>query len=89
MVIKQIRAGDCMVELLAPTSADSPMAGRPGGLASMVAFEVPDMDAAIGVARDRGFTAPDSESGVIPGTIRSSIPGPEMAGLGVQLIAYV
>lgn len=89
MTIRQILAGDVMVELLAAASPDSPMASRPGGLASMVAFEVPDMDAAIKVVRERGFTAPDSETGVIPGTIRSSIPATEVAGLGVQLIAYV
>lgn len=89
MTIRQIKAGDVMVELLAASSPDSPMASRPGGLASMVAFEVPDMNGAIGVVRERGFTAPDGEEGVIPGTIRSSIPATEVAGLGVQLIAYV
>lgn len=89
MIIRQIQAGDVMVELLAASSPESPLASRPGGLASMVAFEVADLDAAVAQARERGFTAPDSEPGVIPGTVRSSIPAGECAGLGVQLIAYV
>lgn len=89
MTIYQILAGDIVVELLAPSSPDSPIASRPPGLASVVAFEVPVLDDAVAQARERGFTAPDGEVGVIPGTRRSSIPAGETSGLTVQLIEYV
>lgn len=89
MKIYQILAGDIVVELLAPATPDSPIASRPPGLASVVAYEVPVLDEAIAAARAARFTAPDGEAGVIPGTRRSSIPAGETAGLTVQLLEYV
>ncbi len=89
MLIYQVQAGDVIVEFLAPSSPDSPMASRPPGLASVVAYEVPVLDDAVAQARAAGYTAPDGEAGVIPGTRRSSIPAAETAGLTVQLLEYV
>ena len=75
MVIKQLKIGDAILELLGPDSPESPMASRPPGLASMCAWEVPDLDAAVALARERGFTPSDPRTGVLPGTRVSTIPG--------------
>ncbi len=42
LTIRQMKVGDAILELLGPTSPDSPLASRPPGLSSMVAFEVAD-----------------------------------------------
>jgi len=88
IVIKQLRVGGGVVELLAPGHPDAPIASRPPGLLSMVAFEVEDLEEAIALARDRGFGASDPEQGVIPGTRRATIPAGELSGLAVQLLEY-
>ena len=90
MVIRQLRIGDAILELLGPASPESPFAGRPAALASMAAWEVagPLADA-VALARERGFTVSDPEAGVIPGTRRASIPVGELGGVGMQLLEYV
>jgi hypothetical protein len=55
----------------------------------MTAFEVPDLDAAVRVARAAGFTISDPARGPLPGTNVSRIPAEELAGLGLQLLQYV
>ncbi len=90
MIIRQLQVGDAVFELLGPDGPGSRMAGRPSALASMAAWEVEGpLDGAVDVARARGFTVPDPERGVIPGTRRTSIPAGELGGLGMQLIEYV
>ncbi|HML97780.1 MAG TPA: VOC family protein [Tepidiformaceae bacterium] len=90
MIIRQLQVGDAILELLGPDGPGSRMAGRPAALASMAAWEVEgSLDEAVRLARERGFTLPDPEPGVIPGTRRTSIPAGELGGLGMQLIAYV
>ncbi len=90
MIIRQLKMGDAIFELLAADGPESRMAGRPAALASMAAWEVSaPLDDAVALARERGFTVSDAEVGVIPGTRRASIPAPELGGLGMQLIEYV
>jgi hypothetical protein len=89
-IIRQLKIGDAILELLGPVSPDSPMASRPASLASMAAWEVSGrLDDAVALARERGFTCPDAEPGVIPGTRRASIPAGELGGVGMQLLEYV
>jgi catechol 2,3-dioxygenase-like lactoylglutathione lyase family enzyme len=89
LVIRQMKIGDAIVELLAPASPDSPLAARPPGLSSMVAFEVEDLDAAVEQARSRGFEVPDGRVGVLPGTRVASISADQLSGLTMQLLEYV
>jgi catechol 2,3-dioxygenase-like lactoylglutathione lyase family enzyme len=90
MTIRQLQVGDAIFELLGPDGPGSRMAGRPAALASMAAWEVAGpLDEAVELARERGFTVPDPEPGVIPGTRRTSIPAGELGGLGMQLLEYV
>lgn len=90
MVIRQLRIGDAILELLAADGPESRMAGRPAALASMAAWEVEGpLEEAVALARERGFTVSDVEVGVIPGTRRATIAGGELAGVGLQLIEYV
>ena len=81
LIIRQLKIGDAIFELLGPATPDSPMASRPASLASMAAWEVSGpLDDAVALARSRGFTVSDPEAGVIPGTRRASIPASELAG---------
>lgn len=89
MIIRQLQVGDAMFELLGPASAESPLAARPPGLASVVAFEVENLDAAITEARRRGFTPSPAEPGVLPGTRRATIPPDQFSGIALQLLQYV
>jgi hypothetical protein len=89
MIIRQLKIGDAILELLGPESPESPLASRPPGLASMVAWEVADLDAAVTLARDRGFTPSDPAPGILPRTRVATIPAPELAGVGMQLLEYV
>ncbi|MFN0094594.1 MAG: VOC family protein [Dehalococcoidia bacterium] len=89
MIIKQMKVGDAIVELLGPDTPDSPLASRPAGLIPMAAFEVPDLAAAVALARERGFTLPDPAGGVLPGTRVSTISPDQMGGLSLQLLEYV
>lgn len=90
MTILQLRIGDAVFELLGPGGPGSPMAARPAALASMAAWEVSGrLDDAVALARKRGFTCSDPETGVIPGTRRASISAGELGGVGMQLLEYV
>ena len=88
MIIRQMKIGDAIVELLGPDGPESPMNNRPAGIASMAAFEVPNLDAAVAEARTRGFTIPDGAVGILPGTRVATIPAAEMGGIGLQLLEY-
>ncbi|HLZ72428.1 MAG TPA: VOC family protein [Dehalococcoidia bacterium] len=89
MRIRQIGIGDAMLELLGPASPDSPLASRPPGLVSVIAFEVADLDAALTEARRRGFNPSPAEPGVLPGTRRAVIQPAEFSGITLQLLQYV
>jgi catechol 2,3-dioxygenase-like lactoylglutathione lyase family enzyme len=88
-VIRQMKMGDAIFELLGPATPDSPLLQRPPGLISMVAVEVADLDAAVKQARAAGFTAPDPATGVLPGTRTATIPSGELGGMSLQLLEYV
>ncbi|MGH2604038.1 MAG: VOC family protein, partial [Dehalococcoidia bacterium] len=88
-IIRQMRIGDAIFELLGPATPDSPIATRPPGLISMAAFEVPDLDAAVAQARAAGFTPSEPAAGVLPGTRTATIPPAELAGMAMQLLQYV
>jgi catechol 2,3-dioxygenase-like lactoylglutathione lyase family enzyme len=89
MIIRQMKIGDAIMEFLAADGPESRMAGRPAGIASMCAWEVANLDASVEMARERGFTPSEPSKGVLPGTRVSSIPGSELAGVGMQLLEYV
>ncbi len=89
MIIRQMKLGDAVFELLGPANPESPIAARPQGLASMCAFEVPDLDTAVAQARTLGFSCPDPAKGVLPGTRTATIPAGELSGMGLQLLEYV
>lgn len=88
-IIRQMKVGDAIVELIAPTEAGSPLLERPEGLISMCAYEVTDMAKAVAMARAAGFTCADAGPGPLPGTRVTTIPGGELGGLGMQLVEYV
>ncbi len=89
LIIRQLKIGDAILELLGPATPDSPMAKRPPGLVSMAAFEVENLDAAVTAARAAGFTVPDPATGVLPRTRTATIPAGELAGMAMQLLEYV
>jgi catechol 2,3-dioxygenase-like lactoylglutathione lyase family enzyme len=89
MVIRQLRLGDAVLELLGPAGPDSPLWKRPPGLVGMVSWEVEDLDAVVAQARAASFSVPDPAVGVLPGTRIATIPGTELAGVNLQLLEYV
>ena len=89
MLIRQLAIGDAVLELLGPATPESPIRQRRPGLASMCAFEVEDIEAAVRAARAAGFSPPDPSPGPLPGTRVATIPAAELAGLGLQLLQYV
>jgi catechol 2,3-dioxygenase-like lactoylglutathione lyase family enzyme len=89
MIIRQFKIGDAIVELLGPATPESPIAQRPAGLASMAAFEVDDLEAAVAAARAVGFTPSEPGTGALPGTRTATIPAGELAGLSMQLLQYI
>lgn len=89
VVVRQLRIGDAMFELLGPATPDSPIRQRPPGLNSMCSFEVPDLDATVAHVEAAGFTVADRRIGTLPGTIVATIPAAQMSGLNVQLLQYV
>lgn len=92
MAIGQMPSGQCMVELLAPTAPDSPLAKRletePEGAGSMVAIEVPDLDAEVARYRAAGITLDDAAAGVLPNSRTSTISAEQAFGLRIQLIEF-
>jgi catechol 2,3-dioxygenase-like lactoylglutathione lyase family enzyme len=89
VVVRQLKIGDAMFELLGPATPDSPIRQRPPGLNSMFSVEVPDLDATIAHATVAGFEVADRRVGTLPGTIVATIPGAQTSGLNVQLLQYV
>ncbi|MEP7215657.1 MAG: VOC family protein [Anaerolineaceae bacterium] len=89
MIIHQMKVGDAIFELIGPDGPESRIHSRPAGIASMCAFEVPNLDEAVSKARRLGFTPNDPANGVLPGTRVATIPASEMAGVGMQLLEYV
>jgi catechol 2,3-dioxygenase-like lactoylglutathione lyase family enzyme len=87
-IIRQFQIGDAIIELLGPATPESPIAQRPPGPASMAAFEVDDLDAAVAAARQAGFSPPDPAPGPLPNTRTATIPATELSGLGLQLLQY-
>jgi catechol 2,3-dioxygenase-like lactoylglutathione lyase family enzyme len=89
MVIRQLRLGDAVLELLGPAAPDSPVWKRPPGLVGMASWEVADLDAAVAQARAAGFAVTDPATGVLPGTRIATVQGTELAGVNMQLLQYV
>jgi catechol 2,3-dioxygenase-like lactoylglutathione lyase family enzyme len=89
MVIRQLKIGDAIFELLGPSGPDSPIHRRPAGLVSMAAWEVDDLPAAVARARAAGFTVPDPAAGVLPRTRTATIPASELGGVAMQLLQYI
>jgi catechol 2,3-dioxygenase-like lactoylglutathione lyase family enzyme len=88
LIIRQLRLGGAVLELLGAASADSPIHQRPAGLVSMASWEVPDLDRAVALARQAGFSPSEPAPGPLPGTRISTIPGAELAGVNMQLLQY-
>ena len=86
-LLRQLQAGDLVVELLTPHDRSSPLAVDPPGIMPLIAVEVDDLDACIAHARARGFTVPDAVEA--PGRVRSTIDAPQLGGLSIQLLQYV
>jgi catechol 2,3-dioxygenase-like lactoylglutathione lyase family enzyme len=89
LLIRQLRLGDAVLELLGAASADSPIHQRPAGIVSMASWEVADLSGAVAQARAAGFTVSDPAPGLLPGTHIATIQGGELAGLNMQLLQYV
>lgn len=89
VVVRQLKIGDAMFELLGPATPDSPIRQRPPGLNSMFSVEVPDLDAAVAHTKAAGFEVEGPRIGTLPGTKVATIPGAQTSGLNVQLLQYV
>jgi catechol 2,3-dioxygenase-like lactoylglutathione lyase family enzyme len=88
-IIRQMKVGDAIFELIGPAAPDSPIRDRPEGLISMCAFEVADLEASVALARSRGFPCGEPAPGPLPGTRVASIPAAELNGMTPQLLQYV
>jgi methylmalonyl-CoA/ethylmalonyl-CoA epimerase len=92
MLIGQMPSGQCMIELLAAETEDSPMAQRIAengeGPASMVAIEVPDIAAEIARYREAGIELPDAAPGPLPNSVTSTISPNQSFGLAIQLVQF-
>jgi catechol 2,3-dioxygenase-like lactoylglutathione lyase family enzyme len=88
-VIRQMRVGDAIVELLGPAGPESPLRSRRPGLTGTVAFEVADLDAAASIGRAAGFSVSDPAAGSLPGTRVARFAADELSGLNLQLLEYV
>lgn len=89
MNIRQFRFGEAVVELLGASSPESPIHSRPPGLLSMTSWEVPRLNEAFILARERGFIPSDPATGVLPGTRIATIPAQQLGGVNMQLLEYV
>lgn len=91
-VIGQVPSGQVTLELIAPTSPDSPMAQQIAvngeGAASMVAIDVPDIDAMVARLRAAGITLDNATPGVLPNSVRTSVSADQAFGMSVQLISF-
>jgi catechol 2,3-dioxygenase-like lactoylglutathione lyase family enzyme len=89
LMIRQLRIGDAVLELLAPASPDSPLRQRPPGPVSLASWEVADLAAAVEAARLAGLQVSDPAAGALPRTRTAAVPADEMGGLTMQLLQYV
>ena len=89
VVVRQLKIGDAILELLGPSSPDSPIRQRSPGLSSSCSFEVDDLEAVIVQVRAAGFEVPDSRVGALPGTRVTTLPSTAMSGINLQLLQYV
>jgi catechol 2,3-dioxygenase-like lactoylglutathione lyase family enzyme len=89
LVIRQLRMGDAVLELLGAAAADSPIWQRPAGLVGMASWEVTNLDEAVRRARAAGFGVFDPNVGALPGTRIATIQGSELAGVNMQLLQYL
>jgi catechol 2,3-dioxygenase-like lactoylglutathione lyase family enzyme len=89
LVIRQLRIGDAVLELLGPASAGSPLRQRPPGLAGMASWEVGDLDESVRLARAAGFTVSDPAHGPLPGTRIATVQGSELAGVNQEALTEI
>lgn len=89
LVIRQLRMGDAVLELLGAAAPDSPIHQRPAGLIGMASWEVPDVEQAVVQARQAGLSVSDAGPGPLPGTRIATVAGAELAGVNMQLLQYV
>ena len=92
IVIGQLAIGQVLLELIAPSGPDSPLAQAVAdeGERALSAFarEVEDLDAEVARYRAAGIELPDPELGHLPGSRRSTISEQQAFGLSIQLIEY-
>ncbi len=92
MVIGQMHSGQAVVELIAATSPESPMAQRIAEqgerASSMVAIEVKDIDVEVAKYRAKGLAIPDPAPGALPDSRTSTISPEQAFGLAIQLIQF-
>jgi catechol 2,3-dioxygenase-like lactoylglutathione lyase family enzyme len=88
MIVTLLQIGDAILELIAPDGPESHLRGARQGLLSMCAWEVPDIAEAVALARQRGFHPSEPAAGIMPRTRTTTIPGPELAGIDMQLLQY-
>lgn len=92
MRLGQVPCGQCTIELLSPSGADSPIAKRleeQGERASStIAIEVDDIEAEVARYRNGGVTLDDATPGVLPNSVRTVISPDQAFGVNVQLIAF-
>lgn len=92
MLIGQMPSGQCVVELIAALSPDTPMAARIAEqgerASSMVAIEVADIDAEVAKYRAKGLELPDPAPGALPASRTSTISAEQAFGLAIQFIQF-
>ena len=92
MVIAQLPAGQCTIELLYATAPESPIAQRIAesgeGMGTSVAFEVADIDAEIARYRAAGYTLPDAAPGGLPDSVATTLSADQAFGLGIRLVQF-
>lgn len=89
MVIRQLKIGGTMLELLGAIDDKSPVWQRQQGLISMASWQVADLDAVVAQVRAAGFTVSDAAKGMLPGTRIATVAGAELGGMNIQLLQYV
>ncbi len=91
-IIGQVPCSQTTIELIAPTSADSPMAQQleaDGERAvSMAAIDVKDIASHVAKYRAAGYTLEDATPGVLPNSVRTSISADQTFGMSIQLIEF-
>ena len=88
VVVRQLKIGDIIFELLGPSTPESPIRQRPPGLGSSVSFEGPDLAEAIVQAPAAGFEVPHQRVGTLPAKVVTTI-SDQLSRLTMQLLQYV